>query len=92
MELTLDISNYLQEKKGFRVEFLDDFSGFWFTKDIKTKYFGIVSINIEEFRGKLILTVQRDGIEGFSDEIVDFISIDYNKKNLKKITNLLKNK
>ena len=91
MELTYEIVTYLQNK-GFKVEFLDDLSGWWLVKPMKTKYFGNVDITVDEFRGKTYINVQRDGIGDIDDETVDFIRIDYSKKNLKKIIKLLKGK
>jgi len=90
-EIDHNLVEELQDK-GFRIEFLDDMSGFWFTKKIKTKYFGKVKLVIEEFRGKVILSAQRNGVLEYDNETVDFIYLEYTPKNLKKITKLLKSK
>lgn len=91
MELDYEIHAYLVNKKNFKIDFLTDFSGHWYFKKIKTKLFKEVTINIVEFRGKLQITCEREGIDEFSNTTVDFINMEYSRKNLKKITKLLKN-
>lgn len=82
-------TQYLQDK-GFRVEFYDDLSAWWFTRSIKTKYFGNVEIVIEsDWDNKnTYIKAQRNSIDG--DDYIDFIQMKYSKKNLRKIIKLLK--
>lgn len=76
--------------KGFHLEWLDDMSGWWYTKFIETEYFGDVEVNIEDCNdddGRITVSTydKTDKTAG----IFDFINMPYTREHLTKIINLL---
>ena len=89
-----NIDEYFYLKsKGFTVKFLDDMSGFWFSKKVKTKYFGKVVVNCEDFQNEGRISVSTNKkMDHYDYGSIDIINYKYSRKNLKGIIKMLKNK
>lgn len=77
--------------KGFKIDWFDDMSSWWFIKLFKTKIFGTVEVIISDFEddGQILCTIIDENGK-FHEE--DFIKYSYSRENLKKILKLIKTK
>lgn len=76
--------------KGFKIDFLDDMSGWWYYKKIKpNEFIGDIKIAIEDFHDDGMITVSTYDKSDDSVGMVDIINQPYTRKNLKKIIKFL---